>query len=60
MNTDCFIASIKTDDIQKKLYKMLKQGLILQIMNQTDHCLKEKKKKVIGLMTDELGGKIMK
>ena len=40
---------------------MLKQGLTFQIMNQADHCLKEKnKKKVIGLMKDELGGKTMK
>ena len=34
--------------------------LILQIMNQIDHCLKEKKiNKMIGLMKNELGGKIM-
>ena len=37
---------------------MLKLGLILKIMNLIDHCLKEKIKKVIGLMKDELG-KIM-
>ena len=29
----------------KVLQKMLKQGLTLQILNQTDHCLKEKIKK---------------
>ena len=29
-------------------------------MSQTDHYLKEKKKKAIGLMNKELGGKIMK
>ena len=41
---------------------MLKQDLTLQVFNQTDHCLKEerKKKKVFGLMKDELGGQIMK
>ena len=34
--------------------------LILQIINQIDHCLKEKKiNKMIGLMKNELGGKIM-
>ena len=34
--------------------------LILHIMNQIDHCLKEKKlNKMIGLMKNELGGKIM-
>ena len=29
-------------------------------MNYARHYLKEKNRKVIGLMTDELGGKIMK
>ena len=38
---------------------MLKQDLTLQILKQTDHCLKEKKK-VIGLTKDELGGQITK
>ena len=38
---------------------MLKPELILQIMNQMDHCLKEKNKRVTGLMEDELGGKTM-
>ena len=37
--------------------KMLKLGLILQIMNQIYYFLKEKK--VTGLIKDELGGKIM-
>ena len=39
---------------------MLKQDLTLQILKQADHYLKEKIKKVIALMKDELGGKIMK
>ena len=43
----------------KTLKKMLKQDLILQTMNNIDHYLKEKTK-VIGLVKDELGGKIMK
>ena len=38
---------------------MLKLDLLLQIMTQTDHCLKEKSKKVIGLIKDKLGGKNM-
>ena len=38
---------------------MLKRGFILQIMNLTDYCLKEKIKKVIRLMKDNLDGKIM-
>ena len=45
MDTDSFLVYIK----QKK------QGLN-QIMNQTDHYLKEK---IIGLMKNELGGKIL-
>ena len=43
--------------VTKTLKKMLKLDLILQIMNQRDHHLKEKIKKVIGLMKDKLGGK---
>ena len=41
------------------LEKMLKLNLVLQIMNQIDHCLKENNKRVIGLVKNELGGKIM-
>ena len=36
---------------------MLKQDLALQFLNQTYHCLK--KKKVTGIIWDELGGHIM-
>ena len=38
---------------------MLKLDLILYIMNQMEHFLKEKIKKVIRSMKDELGGKII-
>ena len=38
---------------------MLKKGLTLQITMLIDHYLKEKNKKVIGLMKDELGGGII-
>ena len=38
---------------------MLKIDLILEIMNQIDHYLKEKVTKVTRLMKDELGGKIV-
>ena len=48
----------------KIFHKILKQDLTLQIMNQNviplrDHCLKEKIKKLIESMKDELDGKIM-
>ena len=33
MDTDSFIVYVKTDDILKTSQKMLKQGLILQIMS---------------------------
>ena len=36
---------------------MLKLDLILENMNQIDHYLKEKNKKVIGLMKYELSGR---
>ena len=38
---------------------MLKLELMFQIMNQIDYSLKEKIKRLIGLMKDELVGKIM-
>ena len=44
MDTD-FITYIKTDDIIKTMQKMLKVDVILQVMNQIDHSLKEKIKK---------------
>ena len=42
------------------LQKKLKEDLVLQIMNQTYYYLEEKNEKLIGLMKDELGEKIMK
>ena len=42
------------------IFKMLKQDLTLQILKKTDHYLKEKNKKITGLMKDELGRQIMK
>ena len=44
----------------KKLQKMLKQDLTLQVLNETDHWVNEKNKQVIGLMKYELGVQIMK
>ena len=34
---------------------MMNIDLIFEITNQMDHCVKEKNKKVIGLIKDELG-----
>ena len=42
MDTDSFIVYTKTDIFIKILQKMLKLDLMLQIINQTEHCLKEK------------------
>ena len=39
------------------MQKMLKQDLTL--LNEADDCLKKKVKEVIGLMRDELDGKII-
>ena len=58
MDTDSFIVYVKKHIFIKTLQKMLKLDLILQIMNQIDHC-KKKKKKGIGLMKHESGRKIM-
>ena len=38
---------------------MLKKDLIHEIMKSIDHYLQERIKKVIGLMKDELGGRVM-
>ena len=54
-DTKSFIIQIKTEDLQM----MFKKGLIHHIMKSTDHCLLEKNKKYIGLMENEIGGKIM-
>ena len=43
-----------------KILQMLKQDLTFQILKYTNHYLKQKNKKVIRLMKDELGRKIMK
>ena len=42
MDTYSFIVYLKTDDIYKDIAEELKQGFILQTMNQIDHCVKEK------------------
>ena len=44
MDTDSFIVYIETEDIYTDIAKYA-QDLILKIMNQTDHYLKENTKK---------------
>ena len=52
MDRDSLIVYIKPEKIFETLQKMLNKDLILQIMNKTDHYLKEKNKEVIGSMKD--------
>ena len=59
MDTDSFIVYIKTDDIYKDIAEDVETRFDTS-NNELDRLLpKGKNKKVIGLMTDELGGKIM-
>ena len=58
MDTDSFIVYIKTDDVYIDIAEDVETRF--DISNyELDHCLKEKIKKVIGLMKDEFGGKIV-
>ena len=59
MDTDSFIINIKTEDFYEDIANDVEKTLIHQIMKSTDHYLKEGTNKVIGLMKDKLGGKIM-
>ena len=60
MDTDGFIVYIKIKTFTQILQKMFRQDLILAIMNQIDRPLpKGKSKKLIGLIKDALGGKII-
>ena len=63
MDTISFTVYIKTDNniyIIKAMQKIVKQGLTFQIMSWTDQNREERTKKVIGVMKEELGGKITK
>ena len=56
---DTGIVYIKADEFIQTLQKMLKVDLILEVINQIDHYKKKNKKKVIRLLNDKLGRKIM-
>ena len=58
-DTDSFIIYIKTEEVYKVLQMMLKKYLIHQIMKLIDQYKKGQNKKLIGLMKDELEGKIL-
>ena len=53
VDTDSFIAHVKTDDIYKDTAEDVETRLVLQVLNQTDPCLKEKKKKEKSIWTNE-------
>ena len=59
MNTDIFIAHIKTDDIYKDIAEDVETRFDTSNYELDRSLPKGKNKKVIGLMKDELGGKIM-
>ena len=44
---DSFRVYIKTEDVRETLQKMLKEDLILQIINPRDHYLEEKLKRLL-------------
>ena len=62
MDTDSFIAYIKTDDIYKDIAEDIETRFDTSNYELNRPLLKGKKNRlsVIGLMTDELGGKVMK
>ena len=45
MDTDSLIVYVKTEDIYKDIVEDVESGFDISILNQTDHCLKEKIKK---------------
>ena len=59
MITDSFIMYKKQKIFTRTLQKVLKLDLILQIMDYKNHYLDKKNKNVVGLIKEELDGKIM-
>ena len=59
MDTDSFIMPIKTEDFYKDIAEDVEKRFDTSNYECDRPLPKEKNKKVIGLMKDELGGKIM-
>ena len=60
MDTDSFIVQVKTDDVYKDIAEDIETRFGTSNFEIDRPLPKEKNKKVIGLMKDELGGQIMK
>ena len=60
MNTDSFIVHVKIDDIYKDIAENVEIRFDISNFDIDKPLPKGKKKKVIGLMKDELGVQIMK
>ena len=60
MNTNSFIVHVKTDDIYKDIVEDVDKRFDTSDFELDRPLPKGKNEKVIGLMKDELGGKIMK
>ena len=60
MDTDSFIVHVKTEDMYKDISKDVEKILDTSNYELKRPLLKGKNKKVINLMKDELGRKIMK
>ena len=60
MDTDSFMVYIKAKTFTQTLQRMLELDLKLQITTETDHYVKDKIKKVTGLMRYEWGRRTMK
>ena len=58
MDTDSFVVHVKTEDIFKSIAKYVKERYDTWVKKTSSK--RKKTKKIIGLMKDELGGKIMK
>ena len=59
MDTDCFVMNIKTEDFYKDIANDVKKRFDTSNYEVDRPLPTEKNKKVIGLMKDELGGRIM-